>query len=525
MKNIGFILLIALYYLFSAPDGSLFAQTFSDQKKTGLSSAERKQAEDLIAKTLEAMGGAKKLNDLSSLQIEGIGHQLMVEQSERPDGPYVTIYKQINEIRDLKNGDFYQETETRMVQFSGWFKSNFTAANGRAAIRDSNGKIFPGNVSQVEDAKMLLSLAPEKIFFTALKSPDLRIEKTVEMQGVPQRKISFTWENREVAVYVNSFTNLPTAVETKSDYPYSIFWNIWGDVTSRTFYTLWTLEPGGIRYPRQWDIVRNGYPLESFTITKLAFDATVDQSKLQIPLEVQQSFDGNPRVKISDWELGLTSRPAVEIAPGIIKIPGRWDVALIDQGDDGIVVLEAPISSSYSKKVLDAVKSRFPGKKVKAAITTSDAFPHFGGVREYVAQKIPLYALDLNGAILNRVIAAPHQMRPDNLENKPQKPRLNLISQKTSVGTGVNRLQIIPFRTETGERMMMVYFPEHKLLYASDLIQRRPNGEFFMPQYLSEAVDAAEREKLEVKNVFAMHLDLTPWSEIIAAVRKRAGNP
>jgi hypothetical protein len=29
---------------------------------------------------------------------------------------------------------------------------------------------------------------------------------------------------------------------------------------------------------------------------------------------------------------------------------------------------------------------RYPGVKVKAVVTTSDAWPHLGGVREYVAR-------------------------------------------------------------------------------------------------------------------------------------------
>jgi hypothetical protein len=39
-----------------------------------------------------------------------------------------------------------------------------------------------------------------------------------------------------------------------------------------------------------------------------------------------------------------------------------------------------------------------PGKRVKAVITTSTAYPHFGGLREYVARGIPVYAADVNAS-------------------------------------------------------------------------------------------------------------------------------
>lgn len=68
--------------------------------------------------------------------------------------------------------------------------------------------------------------------------------------------------------------------------------------------------------------------------------------------------------------------------------------------------------------------------------------------------------------------------------------------------------------------MMMVYFPEHKLLYGSDLVQQRPDGSFIMPEYLSELVEAVRREKLTISGGFAMQTGVRPWSEIEAAVAK-----
>jgi len=69
--------------------------------------------------------------------------------------------------------------------------------------------------------------------------------------------------------------------------------------------------------------------------------------------------------------------------------------------------------------------------------------------------------------------------------------------------------------------MLMVYFPEHKLLYGGDLIQgARPDGTFILPQYLAELADAANREKLTVETVYAMHTDPLPWSRLTDFVEK-----
>ncbi len=100
-----------------------------------------------------------------------------------------------------------------------------------------------------------------------------------------------------------------------------------------------------------------------------------------------------------------------------------------------------------------------------------------------------------------------------------RKAKLNIVKEKTVIGTGANRLELYPIRSETGERMIMVYAPEYHLLYGSDLVQSKPDGTFFMPQYLSELIDAAKRKNLKIDNVFAMHSGVIPWSSLEKAVQ------
>jgi len=77
-----------------------------------------------------------------------------------------------------------------------------------------------------------------------------------------------------------------------------------------------------------------------------------------------------------------------ELAPSVLLIEAIWYVAIVDQGD-GLVVIEAPFSSSYSAKVLAEAQARFPSKPVKAVVTTSDSWPHLAGIREYAAHGFP----------------------------------------------------------------------------------------------------------------------------------------
>jgi hypothetical protein len=478
----------------------------------------RENAAEIIKKAMAAMGGEDKLRALRSLYFEGIGHNNSVEQSERPEGPYIVAYEQIKETRDLIGSRFLRSQENRMGQMPEWTVFNYVGTKDFLAM-EMNGRFFPGQKSQMHEELFQMALAPEKILLTALEASDLRLEKDTVMQDVPHRVLRFTHRNVPVTLYLNANTFLPTMVETKSFSAYSHFWQVWGDVTTRTFYSYWTLESGGLRYPHQLDIFKNEYHVRSFTITKLKFNIEIPEDSFKVSEDVRTAYAKQPLMAIDDLPLGRPDQPAHEIAPGIVNIPGRWNVAIVRQ-TDGIVIIEAPISSGYSAKVIEEAGRRFPGVPIKAVITTSDAFPHLGGVREYVARNVPVYALDLNLPILRRLIAAPHSISPDMLERNKRKPDFKVVMKKTVIGEGANRLEIYPIRSETGERMMMIYFPEHKLLYGSDLIQQMRDGSFFMTQYLAELMQAVERENLSVSDVFAMHNLKIPYAEIVKAVRR-----
>lgn len=505
MKIIKFTNSVILLFLFA---GFVFANPVSQT-----------DAKTVVKQALESMGGEAKLRDLKSLQIEGIGHSYWIEQSERPEGPWLTGYTQSTEIRDLVKNRLYVSAQDRHHQYPEWRDMPNSIIADNIAVFEMKGRFFPNQPYQALIGNQKMALAPERVLLNALEAKDLRIEKDVQMQSVRQRVVKFTWNKTPVTIYLNAYTNLPTAVESLDYSPYEPFFNVWGDFTTITYYTAWFLENGGIRYPHQWDTEKIGMKSSSFSVTKLQLNAPIDEAKFNIPDDIKQKVAALKLVKMDDFPLGNPRKPVTEIAPEVIKIPGSWDIAIVKQ-TDGIVIIEAPISSGYSVKVIEEAKRRFPNSKIKAVITTSDSFPHLGGIREYAAQGIPIYALDINRPILERALNAPHTFEPDNLQKKPRKADFKIVSAKTVLGEGANRLELYPIRGETGERMLMVYFPEHKLLYASDLIQKMPDGTFFMNQFLSEVIQAAEREKLSVNKVFAMHAEVTNWSDLVNAVEK-----
>jgi hypothetical protein len=72
---------------------------------------------------------------------------------------------------------------------------------------------------------------------------------------------------------------------------------------------------------------------------------------------------------------------------------------------------------------------------------------------------------------------------------------------------------------------MMAYLPGRRVLYASDLLQRMPDGTFFFAEYPYELSQAVHREGLDVQTVSAMHMSPIPWTEVLASVQKSTAAP
>ena len=70
-------------------------------------------AANLIRSALAAMGGEEKIRALKTLHITMMGHRNLLEQSERPEGPYIVEYLDIDEWRDLEHDSWKRQEHHR----------------------------------------------------------------------------------------------------------------------------------------------------------------------------------------------------------------------------------------------------------------------------------------------------------------------------------------------------------------------------------------------------------------------------
>lgn len=465
----------------------------------------------LIERALSGMGGADRLRAIKSIHTHSVGHFYLLEQSERPEGPWLTVNQATEEWRDVENGRL-----RRTFEQSGVYVGKTTQMVADGLSFTDGGKGFmadPDNLAPIEE---LLAVSPERVLLNALDAIDRKYAGEEIVQGTINDIVLFAWKGSLVKIYLNRDSGMLTLTDVIKARPTEAFWGIWGDFSVKNYYSFWNLEKGGIRFPQQTDTYYNDQPFRTDTITDIEFNLPFPAETFTISDELKSKYVRSKTPAYMDLPLGRADRPPVEVAKGFTIIRGNWNATIVKQ-DDGIVVIEAPISSQYSVKVIEEVKRRYPNDKIKCVISTSDAFPHIGGIRQYIAEGIPVFVLDLNKRIVERLIAAKYTTYPDDLEKDQRKKqsKLNIVSGKTVIGGGTNELDLYPIRTETGERMIMIYAPNLKVLYGADLVQPLPSGGFFMPEYITELRDAAKREKLDVERVFAIHAPPIDWRKAL----------
>lgn len=468
-------------------------------------------ASSILKKTELAYGGSA-WDTINYIRMNHFGHQQWLEQSENPQGPFITSYTETEEVRSVRGYRLYQKTETKSAL--GPSPVSVSIQNDTLGLMTFGEYKMPMPYNYGEENFRWLDYGPEHLLFLA-KTSNAKFEKQVELDGVIHYQLSFIKNKMQYKLFINASTSLLSEAQIDTYSPNEFFFSIWGKFATRIQYTLYALHKHNVVYPLQWDVYRAGQLWKKITIADIQFAKSIDESKFEVPEDFRKKR--SPKQPVNRTRLPVSQ--VIEVAKGIFVVPGNWYTGWVEQ-EDGIVVIEAPISSGYSAQLMDEVKKRYPAKKIKGVVVSSDAWPHLGGVREYFASNIPVYTNKLNKPILDRVAVVDHSPMPDNQQLKNAKPQYVLVDKSVVLDDKISPLQIIPIQGEGGERMVAVYFPKQKVLYASDLVQQQPDKSFFFLEYLAEVKAVIDRHKLDVETVYAMHTKPLSLKEIENALNQ-----
>ncbi len=486
-------------------------------------------ARAIVARAIAVVGVHRDLHSMRSLQMSERTISFHITDSDHADAPFLVAFGNATVTDDLPGR---RESSTSVSVLPG----NDTNTPGKES-RITGTLILTRDIAQYavsrdNDPPSTNALAvpptwetsnPVQALLIAAAAPDLTQEPDAISHDAPQHVVSFTNDGYRVRLFINADTDLPSAVEATVDYRGEIAWNAWGDVVERTEYQNWTLVDG-IRYPFQWDITRNGDIYKTIALSQVHADVPLAADAFAIAATTRKDADTPGIAAADDIPLGTPGRPISEIAPGIVQIPGSWYTTLVRQ-NDGIVIIDAPISAGYSQRVIAEVQRRFPGVPIKALITSTGYFWHIAGVREYAARGIPIYVLDHNAPTVHRLLSAPHTIVPDDLAKSGRQPDIRIVSDRTVIGSGHNQLVVLPIRRASGN-MLMTYIPDAKLAHTAEMAQPLgPNGSFLFPESLLELKEAIRDAHITVSTIIGMHMSPTPWSKVEDTLRAASPQP
>ena len=512
VKLVGAVLTLLLS---SLPPSQALADTSSTPRRAADTAAGLKECTDAhhcVDLAIAALGGRDKLEGIKSARLDVLSHTQLAEQSYR-QSPFITSYERDHLTLDFAGHrvlnaahSFWPESDPKQAE-----SDSLLIVTPAGGVYRSENHDSPCSGAALDNARQTLALGPIGLLLTAAAAPDLHAAAPETLRSTPHAVVAFSWNNIPVRILINPYNHLPDAVETVQQF--RDFWYFWGDVTQRVYFDNWQLL-NGLVYPTNDIIERNGLPWSSGQVFDLEFNVPLDEKQLTIDAAAAQKS-----IESKGWKRSLSASGTTTLAPNVDLYPGSWNSTLVRE-PDGLVILETPISSTFTASLFAEARRKYPDVPIKAIISTSDSWPHVGGIRFDVAEGIPIYILDLNRPLLERMLTAPHTIDPDALTHSGRRPEWRIVSDRTLVGSGANRMELYPLRGASTERQFMVYFPEHRLLYASDTLVINPDHSLYDPELMREVVAAVEREHLTVDTVFAMHQAPIPWTQALDLVHK-----
>ena len=484
-------------------------------------------ARDLVNEAIQVTGHKLDLRQLRSVQMNTSMLIRDIVEGEHTGEPYIVFMKTATVTDDLQNDARLTESSTEATSGQApVLTRELTEADAIQIQVSQNGKILRSRAMLASPAWEVQN--PIRALLLADRAAYLQREADITFHDSPQHVVSFGHDGLHIRLYLDARMKLLTATEATIAYRHAtsadVAYNALGDVRERTEFMLWDIVDG-MRYPTQWDTYLDDVLLQTIAVKGAHTNVTLAQDVMALSPETKREVARLKNTDINKIALGEAivgapnpNKPAEEIAPGIVQIPNSWYTTLVRQ-DDGIVVIDAPISSGYSKRVIEEAGRRFPSLPIKAVITSTAFFWHIAGVREYAANHIPIYVRDANRSTVERILNSPRTLAPDTLSMHPVHATIRPISERTEIGRGKNAVVVMPISL-AAEPMLMTYIPDAHLLHTGEMIQPLgPNGSLLYPESLLEIRDSVLREKLQVDRLIGMHMSPTPWSVLEAAIR------
>jgi glyoxylase-like metal-dependent hydrolase (beta-lactamase superfamily II) len=453
--------------------------------------------QQLIDRAIAAAGGEQALSRLNRIALTGVVRLWEPEQSHEPGGSMrygglATFTQQRDGPAGLVRTDWVRDYEyparrsytyTEIVTpQAGYVKGIDSTARTKQSQANDPPQHAMSGVRLAAAQRELARSAPTLLLAMKANPQALSALPDQRAGGVRLPALAYRWRDQRFVVMFSAQSGLPAAIRILDADA------IQGDSTYDLLLTNWR-EVDGAQLAHGQDYVLNGFTVMQTRITRAAPGApAADAFAIAADLKAAAPPPAQGPVPYQ-WVLrrqhlgvyldsdgigydtgtvqGLT---LAEIAPGLSLTQGGTHNSMIVEMADHLVVFDAPIGEGQARWTVEAARARYPGKPVRYLVLTHHHMDHASGTRTFVALEGSKLVVGKGArAHFERVLAAPHRVDNDLLQQRPRKTEIIEVDGRWTTSDGRREVAAYEVDNPHAEAMLIGYLPDAKLGFVTDI--------------------------------------------------------
>jgi glyoxylase-like metal-dependent hydrolase (beta-lactamase superfamily II) len=473
-------------------------------RSQSLTSESFAKAKAVVDRSVAAYGGTAELNAISNVSIRINGESVHRNQSRRPGDFDRTPYT-AELLIDLKNS---RARQTQQGQYPGgfnWHNGFVVDAGNRTGFDLIRKTSNPPAAITPAIFKANTRWLPQLVLLNVLeRAQSLRYAGKIDYDKRPHEVVDYvTNDGARLTLYIDQQTGLLSKYETLVTDPFS------GDSVFEMRFD-GQRKAGKYILPARRVTVLNGDVTNDFGLADVAFNVELTPDRFKVP-------EGLRAVTFP------TPTPVTKHADKIYTTSaGGYNVLFVDFKDH-IFAMETPGNDRVSLQAIEQIKKTIPGKPIRYVAVTHHHDDHAGGIRTYMAEGATLIVASGEEAFFKKVSAVRFSADPDTLTRNPREPKFEPLQNGKRVLTdGTMTVEIYDIgKGPHAEEMLVAYFPDQKLIFQGDLLNRPANGDSPIANDTSvHFLNWIDAKKLAVETTIPVHGTPTTIVEFRKAVEE-----
>jgi glyoxylase-like metal-dependent hydrolase (beta-lactamase superfamily II) len=434
---------------------------------------------------LAAHGGEAAVRGLAAVAFRWEGEEYAPSQGRVPSAAWDTAGNarpSADAVRlDLARGRYAWDREFRFG--GGYLNAIRVAADGRTLVaynpearRGMGGTTFTRDTTGAAARRTLFALGgtmPVLLLREAMaRASTLRYLGASVAGGRREEAVAFTGPDGEsVTLYVDAATH---QVSRREDLGVG---TLGDEVDAYHFSDYRTV--GGFAVPHRLDVRWNGLLTGRRRLVRFdagaAVAAALGDSLVAVPAGYVAATPAGPPA-------------AVPVADGVYyleRLGGAYRMLVVDT-DDGVLVVDPPLSPAVGEAALALVERTLPGRPVRWVVLTHHHADHIGGLPAFAARGATVLVAPGSEAYVRRMTAVPRTIGQlgapagaTTASAAAAAPPLALraVRGALTVGTGARAVRVLDVGpTSHAAAMLAVHVPAARLLFQGDLLRINAMG-------------------------------------------------